>query len=265
MITIYRGGYNSRHPKSFILSRPNGLNRFVFLLVRSKASFQIREESFTVEPNTVFIIRPGVPYRYSALDSEYRNDWMHFDSTEDSFVTEYERLFNRPIPLSDGLMFAQYIQHIIWEQSYADAKYRDRNITMLFQVLMNKLLQELDASHKPGAYNPYASRLQALRLTMQSQPYKNFTPAELAGKLHVSSSYFQFLYKEFFGTPFKADLIHMRLEYAMELITNTTLSLEQIALMSGYSNEIHFYRQFKKKTGMTPREYQVSMKPKQIE
>lgn len=264
MITIYRGGYNSRHPKSFILSRPNGLDRFVFLLVRSKASFQIAEESFTVEPNTVFMIKPGVPYQYSALDSEYKNDWLHFDSTDASFVTEYAPLFNRPIPVSDGLMFAQYIQHMIWEQSYADAKYRDQNISMLFQVLLNKLLQEIENSHNTRAYSPYASRLQALRLTMQSQPYKNFTPIELADQLHVSSSYFQFLYKEFFGTPFKADLIHMRLEYAMELITNTTLSLEQIALMSGYSNEIHFYRQFKKKTGMTPREYQISMKPKQV-
>ena len=265
MYTIFRGGYHSRHPKTFILSRPGGLDRYVFLLVRSKALFQIGEERFTVEPNTVFLISPGTPYEYSALDSEYKNDWMHFDSSDASFATEYARLFNRPIPLNDSLQFAQYIQHIVWEKSYADQKYRDQNISMLFQVLLNKLMQELDAAHHPGAYNPYASKLQGLRLTMQSQPYKNFTPVELADKLNVSPSYFQFLYKEFFGTPFKADLINMRLEYAMELITDTNLSLEQIALLSGYSNEIHFYRQFKKKTGMTPREYHVSMRPKQVE
>jgi len=44
-------------------------------------------------------------------------------------------------------------------------------------------------------------------------------------------------------------------DYAKELITSTTLPLEQIAYACGYSNEIHFYRQFLRKTGMTPGEY----------
>ena len=39
----------------------------------------------------------------------------------------------------------------------------------------------------------------------------------------------------------------------------TPLTFEQIAYTSGYTNEIHFYRQFKKKTGMTPGEYRISM------
>ena len=95
---------------------------------------------------------------------------------------------------------------------------------------------------------------------MQSQAYKNFTPAELAASLDVSPSYFQHLYKEFFGIPFKTDLINMRIEYAKDLILNTNLKLEQIALMSGYSNEIHFYRQFRQKTRMTPREYLLHAK-----
>ena len=93
---------------------------------------------------------------------------------------------------------------------------------------------------------------------MQSRPEKNFTPGELAEKLKVSPSYFQFLYKSFFGVPFKTDLIQMRLEYARELIVETDLTLEQIAQICGYNNEIHFFRQFRAKTGMTPREYQAS-------
>ena len=94
---------------------------------------------------------------------------------------------------------------------------------------------------------------------MLSRPEKNFTPAELAAVLNVSHSYFQALYKEFFGVPFKTDLIHMRLDYARDLISETNLTLEQIALMSGYNNEIHFYRQFKAKTSMTPKEYRIFM------
>ena len=80
------------------------------------------------------------------------------------------------------------------------------------------------------------------------------------GKLNISRSYFQFLYKDYFGISFKKDLINMRLQYAQELLLNTTMPIEQIAFQSGYSNEIHFYRQFKAKTGLTPGEYQKTMR-----
>ena len=131
---------------------------------------------------------------------------------------------------------------------------------MLFEVFFNKPLQEEQTVKTQHPYNPYVSRPQKLRLHMLSKPYHNFTPAELADTLHISPSYFQALYKDYFGVPFKTDLINMRLEYAKRLIEETTLPFEEIAYQCGYTNEIHFYRQFKAKIGMTPREYRLSVR-----
>ena len=264
MYTLFRGGYNSKHPKSFILSRPQGVEYYVILHVKTPAHFMIAENTFDILSNSIIIIRPNTPYQYSALNTEYKNDWMHFSCDADYFETHFKSMINKPIPLQNPLMFTQYFQHIIWEYHYTCEEFKNQNIDMLFQVLLNKLIQEANESSVSGNYNPYASELQELRLTMQSQPNKNFTPEELAGKLNVSPSYFQHLYKEFFDIPFKKDLIKMRLDYARDLILNTTLTFEQVAYMSGYSSEIHFYRQFKAKTGMTPKEYQLSMKSKYV-
>lgn len=259
MFTITRGGINSKHPKTFFIERPEGLYCYIILLVKSAAQFRIGKESFTVSPNTAFILHPGIPYRYSGLDCEYKNDWIYFDCSDMDFDERYGYLMNHPIPLNNPMQLSQYFQHIIWERDYGMEAYRADNISMLFQILLNKLIQEHTAFTLPENNNPYAAKLQDLRLTMQSQPDKNFTPEELSYMLNVSPSHFQFLYKKFFGVPFKTDLIHMRLDYARELITDTGLSFEQIAFMSGYSNEVHFYRQFKAKTGMTPQEYRNSM------
>ncbi len=264
MYTVYRGGYNSKHPKDFCMSRPNGIYCYLFLIFRTPARLQIEEDHFTVKTNCAVIIRPNVPYQYSSLDVEYKNDWLYFDSDDTGFEEKYVALLHRPIPLNDSRQFTQYMQNIVWENNYALEEYRRENVSMLLQVMLNKLLQEKQNANMHGTYNPYTSKLQELRLMMLSRPYKNFTPAELAEMLNVSPSYFQFLYKDFFGLPFKTDLINMRLDYAMDLITETNMTLEQIAFMSGYSNEIHFYRQFKAKLGMTPREYQTSMKRKRI-
>ncbi len=73
--------------------------------------------------------------------------------------------------------------------------------------------------------------------------------------LEINPSYFQCLYKQFFNVAFQSDIINIRIDYAKELITSTTMTLEQIAYACGYSNEVHFYRQFLSKVGMTPGEY----------
>ena len=258
MYTLYRGGYDSKHDQNFIMSRPNGHFCYVLLIVKSQSDFQIGNDYFHVLPNSAILIRPGTPYQYAPTDREFRNDWLHFDTSDPLFSTHYNCLLHHPILLNTPLQFSQYIQHIFWEMNFCDPEYRAENISMLLHILLNKLLQEKHANHQGKKYNPYANDLQNLRLEMNSRPNKNYSPGEMAEKINISPSYFQSLYKELFGIPFKKDLINMRLDYARDLITDTQLPLEQIALLSGYNNEVHFYRQFKEKTGMTPREYQQS-------
>ena len=260
MYTFIRGGYNAKHPKSFVLSRPDGIGNYVILHVKSPAHFQIGTHSFDVFANTMIIIPPNTSYEYSAQNTEYKNDWIHFSCNGNFFEQEYGHLISRPIPLQNSLQFTQYFQHLVWEYNYAVSDLKQSNLDMLFQVLFHKLIQEDREGAHTENYNPYASKLRDIRLNMQFQPNKNFTPEELASMIGVSSSYFQHLYKNFFGIPFKKDLINMRIDYARVLILETNDTFEQITLMSGYSNETHFFRQFKKKTGMTPKEYRITMK-----
>lgn len=260
MYTILRGNYNAKHPKGFVMSRPNGLYCYLFLIIRTPAYLRIGEEQFMVEAGSAVLIAPNIPYEYGALDGEYKNDWLYLECEDPKFEDRYGMLLNRPILLDNSTLYTQYVQHIVWERNYGLEEYRGSNISMLLQVVLNKLIQEQANSQKQQEYNPYAAMLQELRLYMQAAPNRNFTPEELAARLKVSPSYFQALYKTFFGVPFKADLIQMRVEYAQDLILETDLPMNQIGLLSGYSNEIHFYRQFKAKTGMTPKEYQTLMR-----
>lgn len=204
------------------------------------------------------LIRPHVPYEYHGLDGEFINDWLHFDCTDPSFEEKYGLLFHTPIFLDNVIPFSQYVQHIIWEYNYANEYYKQENVSMLIHILFNKLLQEFNTETFQQAYNPYTHRLQEIRLTMQNSPNEHYTADYFADMLHISTSYFQHIYKDFFGVPFKTDLIHLRLIYAQTLIQNSDLPFEQIALMSGYSNEIHFHRQFKAKLGITPGEYRLN-------
>lgn len=57
------------------------------------------------------------------------------------------------------------------------------------------------------------------------------------------------------GRTFSEILLEARMERAVLLMRNTTLSLEEISAMLGYSNHSNFYKAFKSYYGTTPREY----------
>ncbi len=57
------------------------------------------------------------------------------------------------------------------------------------------------------------------------------------------------------GRKFTEILLEKRMERAVLLMKNTTLSIEEISAMLGYSNHSNFYKAFKEYYGVTPREY----------
>ena len=106
-----------------------------------------------------------------------------------------------------------------------------------------------------SAPDPYREKLQTLRMELKNSIAQKHDIRECAGKLGVSASYFQHLYKDCFGVPFQQDLIRMRVDYTRYILTATDLPMEQVAALCGYAGTVHFYRQFKQVTGTTPAKY----------
>ena len=62
-------------------------------------------------------------------------------------------------------------------------------------------------------------------------------------------------YKQFFGLSCQQDMINARLKFAKYYLQNSDMNIGSLAGFCGYENELHFMRQFKKFTGLTPSEY----------
>lgn len=255
MYTVSGGGYNTLHSSSFMMFRPFGLADYLLLITKSRTKYTLGNNHFTAEPDHAVLIDRNTPYRYYNPDGNYSDDWLHFDCAHDGTFKKNCIICNEPIPIGNPSRFTIYIQQILWENNYAEKTYRSDNVDMTVRVLLNNLAAASKDRDTPRQYSPYYSRLQELRLSLQANPAKKYSVENLAKSLGVSPSYFQYLYSTFLGISFQADLISMRIGHAKTLIHSTNLTFDQIAEICGYSSEVHFYRQFRQKTGMTPKTY----------
>lgn len=81
----------------------------------------------------------------------------------------------------------------------------------------------------------------------------------LSDKLDHSYSYLSNLFSEVTYTSIENFIILQKIEYTKSLITNTELSLTEIAFKLNYSSVAHLSSQFKNTTGITPTTFQRIM------
>ena len=78
---------------------------------------------------------------------------------------------------------------------------------------------------------------------------------KISEAFHFSPQYASKLIKQLTGRTFTEIVLHMRMEHACSLLSDTKIPVGDIASQTGYINPEHFIRTFKKKYGVTPGEY----------
>lgn len=119
---------------------------------------------------------------------------------------------------------------------------------------MEEKLRGRIISQSSGSFS-YKERFIALRNDIMKHPEKDWNLEAVNRRMGLSKSHFHRLYKEFFDTSCKEDIITSRLEKVKWLLGNTSLSVAQISEQCGYANISHLIRQFSSRTGMTPSAY----------
>lgn len=86
--------------------------------------------------------------------------------------------------------------------------------------------------------------------------YKNdISLDELADEFHVSQNYVTRLLKRYTGKSFSENVLRIRMNKAVELITSTDYSISRVGDPVGYHDTSYFIQVFKKQMGVTPNDY----------
>ncbi len=84
---------------------------------------------------------------------------------------------------------------------------------------------------------------------------KELTLDEVSKSVFVSSTYLSHLFSKCIKMTFSQYIIHTRIQKSKYLLTNTNMSIMEIALECGFNSQSYFSNVFKKIELMTPKEY----------
>lgn len=201
-----------------------------------------------------FIIHPPeIPYRYELTEDRGMGYyWAHFtgncaEKLLESAGLETGRVYrlNGGIPPSVRRTFGE----IFGEFMLCGRGYEEFCAAKLTEIIV-----ELGRAVSSDGYIK-GKRFAGLMEYIHSHYTEELCVADLAESEHLSVSRFRDLFRRNFGCSPSEYIIGLRLRHAKNLLTDTDLTITEIAGMCGYSDNMYFMRLFRKKTGMSAREY----------
>lgn len=162
---------------------------------------------------------------------------------EPDYAAEYHRVFDCPVvfnsPENVMVLSRKLLDMPVLQANKFNAKMSEK----LCQEILRKYLGEEDL----------ATRIRHIILTV---PGEFPTEAEVADTLAVSGRTLRRQLGEL-GTSYRELLDQIRSDLAQQYLRNSSLSIEQIAQLLGYTETTNFRRAFKRWLGVPPREYRL--------
>ena len=142
---------------------------------------------------------------------------------------------------------------------------QQKNSTRINQItiglLFMHLLENTDALHHDAPNNYEEIMIRSVQMYID-QHFKTATLSEIAADMHFPVAYLSRFVRKMSGRTFKELLQERRFEVAQSKLTETTLSISDILTMVGYESSSYFFRRFRQRYGMSPKEYRARGKNK---
>lgn len=135
---------------------------------------------------------------------------------------------------------------------YADRKDdTQRILKSMLQTLMLEIARRYRIEKTGGEIQSVTDRI----LEYMDDHSDVVTLKEIAARFNYHPNYISTMLHRNTGRKFSEILLEKRMARAILLMKNTTLSIEEIAVMLGYSDQSSFYKAFKNYYHVSPREY----------
>ena len=226
-------------------------------LCKGEMDVWIEGELTTMQSGQAILYYPKTCYHYTMHGSgEVQYYWVHFTGYEAKKLVDEVNIQNQTV-LNIGSSVAITL---LFEQIFKEFIIRDHCFEMSIAAKLTTVFVELSRRNVAEDVNYITnSRIHHALSHIHKNYNQPLVIKELAQEVHLSNSRFRTVFKNLTGLSPMEYLTTLRINHARQLMPLTALSICEIASRVGYDDQLYFSRIFKKKTGVTPRDYRKNL------
>lgn len=243
--------FKSFHVFNYIFS-PHLHNQIEVVYVLSgNCVITIEDISYIAESGDLVLIFPYQLHNFSdsrdcelivqVFEPDYATEFIPYLG---KYVPQNPFLKNLPDDCIDALKKSEY---------YFTSETNNRIARSYVSLYMSFIYEKI--SFKSASAFTYHSILHSLLIYIDSHITKELSLDILARELNVTKYYISRLFNLQLHTTYSQYINHLRLEYAVNLLKNTDMTISTIAYESGFECERSFFRVFKNTMKITPLQY----------
>lgn len=153
-----------------------------------------------------------------------------------------------------GMLMAQMVKE--YEERPA---YYEENMQHFVTLLLNILTRNVASTPATGEDEPLINKI-LLHLHQHISDPDKLRIDHLAGTFNLSANYVGEYFRKFTGESLQAYITQYKMQLVQQRLTNTALTVSQIAGEFGFNDESHLSRQFRKHSGVSPAQYRRTVK-----
>ena len=213
---------------------------------------------YRLGPDQGFLICPGQISTYVAdKDQPWKYVWLEFDGLRvpeymESAGLDSSQAIYRPQSAAEGQKMRDIM---LYMADHSDAS--PLHLTGLLFLFVDLLIRSSSTRRALRGVQLKDFYIQEAINYMEHNYQRELSVEELADVCKLNRSYFSKLFRDSMGCPPQEFLIRLRLSKAAEQMQSTKASIGDISAACGYPNQLHFSRAFKKRYGVSPREWRT--------
>jgi AraC-like DNA-binding protein len=227
----------------------------ILYIVTGSGELETRQQKVHIVPGDVMLLFPNEWHRYRPLaNTGWEEYWIGFNGPQvDKHLLP--ELFPEPVTSTKNIGYHDEVLYL-----FQQALSLSQRTTAGFQKILSGIIWQLVAYVANPGIKPRAGSaahylvddvLEHIRLNL-SRGVDFHMRARDAG---ISYSHFRKLIRDQTGLAPQQLLLRERLKFACRLLQTTSLTISEIAALSGFQSAYYFSSYFKARTGKTPSRY----------
>lgn len=231
----------------------------IHFILSGRGFYSVNGTTWPLCGGQMFLIYPNDSIVYCADSNDpWSYCWVGFNgSTVEAILKQCGFTKNRlvlPAPDTDEFLgcFDDFFAHVAL--TYSDGLYRESVLLRLLSILCCHYSQCYSGNPQENVYsgNQYISQAIDYVNGMYAQ---GITVSDIASHVGISRSHLNHLFQEELNVSAQNFLLDFRMNKAANLLANTAMSVKEISHHIGYVDPLVFSKAFKRKFGISPKEY----------